>query len=224
MKNSEKTTKFAGPGMKNLPGGKIDPAHTGIPSLTVATAKSHEDLSSDLNFSSGGDANSPAIQDAGALVSMPALTTDANVRTAERTSEMVALHAVRLTRSDSDSLSVVIKPGGGTELSLELRQKNGVIEAQAVLQRGDFQALNQQWPDLQQKLEQRGIKLAALGGENNLSSGDMGQFSRQQKNQTSEESAQQASAFAEFTMAMNRGGATARLATVSNVNANEWWA
>jgi hypothetical protein len=135
---------------------------------------------------------------------------------------MVALNAVRLARSDAESLSVVIKPGGGAELSLELRQRNGVIEAQAVLQRGDFQAMNQHWPDLQQKLEERGIKLAPLGGENSFSSGDPGQFSRPQKDQSSEEAAQQASAFAEFTMAMNRGGATARLATVAN--ANEWWA
>jgi hypothetical protein len=224
MKNLENANKFAGSGMKNLPGGKIDPAHAPVPQLQLVAAPSRDNSGSDLNFSSGGNTNSPAVHDAGTLVSTPSLTTDAHVRTAERTSEMVALHAVRLARSDMDSLSVVIKPGAGTELSLELRQKNGGIEAQAVLQRGDFQALNQHWPDLQQKLEQRGIKLAPLGGENNLSSGDLGQFSRGQKNQSNEESAQQASAFAEFTVAINRGGATARLATVASATANEWWA
>ncbi|HTB82184.1 MAG TPA: hypothetical protein VK742_00890 [Candidatus Sulfotelmatobacter sp.] len=221
MKNSENANKFAGSGMKNLPGGKIDPSPAAVPHPAVAGAQSHGDFDPDLNFLSGGNANSTALHEAGTLISVP-LTTDVQVRTAERTTEMVALQAVRLSRSDAESLSVVIKPGAGTELSLELRQKNGVIEAQAVLQRGDFQALNQHWPDLQQKLEQRGIKLAPLGGENNFSPGDQGQFSRQQPDQSSEESAQQASAFAEFTMAMNRGGATARLATATN--ANEWWA
>ena len=221
MKNSENANKSAGSGLKNLPGGKIDPAHAAVPHLAVAGSQSHGDFDPDLNFLSGGNANSTALHEAGTLISVP-LTTNGNVQTAERTSEMVAVQAVRLARSDAESLSVVIKPGAGTELSLELRQKNGVIEAQAVLQRGDFQALNQHWPDLQQKLEQRGIKLAPLGGENNFSSGEPGQFSRQQKDQSSEESAQQASAFAEFTMAMTRGGATARLAAVTN--ANEWWA
>ena len=56
-------------------------------------------------------------------------------------------------KSDAESLSVVIRPGAGTELSLELRQRNGAVEAHAILQRGDFQMLNQHWPELQAQLE-----------------------------------------------------------------------
>ena len=132
------------------------------------------------------------------------------------------MHSVRLAKSDAESMSVVIRPGAGTELSLELRQRDGAVEAHAVLARGDFQMLNQYWPELQAKLEQRGIKLAPLGGEENFTSADNGNFSRQQSPER-EESAQQAAAFAEFTVAMNRGGgATARLATT--ISGNEWWA
>jgi hypothetical protein len=124
---------------------------------------------------------------------------------------MVASHALRLVDSSASSLQVVIKPGAGTELSLELRQRNGTVEAEATLQRGDFQLMNQHWPELQQKLEQRGIKLAPLGGEENFLAGDNANFQQQQSSR--EDEAQRASAFAEFTLAVNPGGATARLAT-----------
>lgn len=82
--------------------------------------------------------------------------------------------------------------------------------------------LNQHWPELQAKLEQRGVKLAALGGEaNGFSFTGNGNFSQQQSS-SREEQAQRAAAFAEFTVAMNRGGATARHSPP--VNGNEWWA
>jgi hypothetical protein len=131
------------------------------------------------------------------------------MRAVERTHDMMALHSMRLVESKSDSLSVVIKPAVGTELSLELRQRDGGVEAQATLTRGDHQFLNQHWPELQQRLELRGIKLSPLGGETNFSANDNGNFQRQQA--ANEEMAQQASAFAEFA---SIGGATARLAPV----------
>jgi hypothetical protein len=86
------------------------------------------------------------------------------------------------------------------------------VEAQATLTRGDHQFLNQHWPELQQRLELRGIKLSPLGGETNFSANDNGNFQRQQA--SNEEMAQQASAFAEFASVGSIGGATARLAPV----------
>jgi hypothetical protein len=125
---------------------------------------------------------------------------------------MMALHSMRLVESKLDSMSVVIKPAVGTELSLELRQRNGSVEAQATLTRGDHQFLSDHWSELQQRLEQRGVKLAALGSETSFSANGNGQF---QQNQASrEEAAQQASAFAEFASIGNSGGATARLAPI----------
>jgi hypothetical protein len=97
----------------------------------------------------------------------------------ERTHELVATHAMRLENSGNTSLTVVIKPGGGTQMSLELRQQGNGIEAQASLQQGDYKHLSQNWPELQQRLEQRGIRLAPLtdDGSAAFSSGTGGQGS-----------------------------------------------
>jgi hypothetical protein len=84
-------------------------------------------------------------------------------------------------------MQVVIKPDAGTQLSLELRQQGGNVEVQAVLHQGDFNHLNQQWPDLQQRLEERGIRLAPLTDEgaasNNTSDSEMFQNKQNQANE-----------------------------------------
>jgi hypothetical protein len=104
---------------------------------------------------------------------------DSHARMVDRTHDMVAVHATRLVNAGLDSLQVVIKPGAGMQLSLELRQHGNSVEAQAVLQQGDFNRLNEHWPELQQRLEQRGIRLAPLTGENTASSGDTSNFNHQ---------------------------------------------
>ena len=79
----------------------------------------------------------------------------------------MALHAIRLVDSKLESVRVVIKPGADLQLSLDMRQRGDAIDARVVLQRGDFGHLNQHWPELQQRLEQRGIRLAPLAGSEN---------------------------------------------------------
>jgi hypothetical protein len=91
-----------------------------------------------------------------------ALISDPRVRSLERTQDMVALHSMRLRDLKTDSLQVVIKPGSGLQLSLDLRQRGDEIEVQALLQRGDFDHLNRHWSELQQRLESRGVRLANL--------------------------------------------------------------
>jgi hypothetical protein len=217
MKNSDKTNKVAGLDVQVLPGGTngtsretVLPAHA-----TFMEVRSSEKQNQDFNLPlpSANPAPVDAPETAG-IAALPSLT-DARMRDVERTHDLVSINALRMVDSKSDSLQVVIKPGPGTELSLELRHRNGTVEAEAVLQRGDYQLMNQHWPELQAKLEQRGIKLAPLGSETSFSTAGngnagTGNFSRQQSSR--EEAAQQASAFAEFAVAMNRGGATARLA------------
>jgi hypothetical protein len=107
-------------------------------------------------------------------------------RALERTQELVVLNAMRLNSSSAEALQVVIRPDAGTQLSLELHQRGDGVEAQATLQRGDFEHLNQQWPALQQQLEQRGIRLAPLGGEavaSNSGGADHFQNNRSQGNE-----------------------------------------
>jgi len=122
-------------------------------------------------------------------------------RAVERTHDMVALHAMRLVDAKTDSLSVVIKPGAGMQLSLEMRQHGDGIDIQAVLQRGDFEHLSQHWPELQQRLEQRGIRLAPLtGGDNTLAGGGANGFEQAHREFASADPLE-ASAFAAFALA-----------------------
>jgi hypothetical protein len=226
MKKTENTNKVAGLDVQVLPGGTNDTAReTVLPAQAVVMpVRSSEKLNSDFNLPISSPVASASTAASGtsetsSVVILPSLT-DARMRDVERTHDLVSLHALRMVDSTSSSLQMVIKPGAGTELSLELRHRNGGIEAEAILQHGDFQLMNQHWPELQQKLEQRGIKLAPLGGEANSFTPDGGNSSRQQP--SPEEAAQQASAFAEFTVAMNRGGATARLAPVMADGWESW--
>jgi hypothetical protein len=220
MKNSDKTNKVAGLDVQVLPGGMNGTAReTVLPvQATVTAVRSSEKQNSDFNLPLAQANPAPVdVSETASIVALPSLT-DARMRDIERTHDLVSIHALRMVDAKSDSLQVVIRPGAGTELSLELRHRNGSVEAEAILQRGDFQLMNQHWPELQAKLEQRGIKLSPLGGETNFTATGnantgTGNFSRQQSSR--EEAAQQASAFAEFTVAMNRGGATARLAPVT---------
>ena len=110
---------------------------------------------------------------------------DVRLRGLERVQDMVVLHAARLSDSGNSSLQVVIKPGVGTQLSLELRQRGDGVEAQAVLQHGDFEHLKQQWPALQQQLEQRGIRLAPLVADGNFAGNGENNF-QQKQNQSAE--------------------------------------
>jgi hypothetical protein len=80
----------------------------------------------------------------------------------ERTREMVSLQVIRLQEVGMDEMHVVIKPDIGLQLSLHLQQRGGGVEVQAVLDRGNFGLLNRHWPELQQQLELRGVRVAPL--------------------------------------------------------------
>ncbi len=216
MKNQQKTNKVAGPDAKVLPVGENGAVRGyNLPSqLPVTPVRAADNRGMDFNFSfSNGSSQTAAAENTPALniVDLPSLM-DARMRALDRTQDMMSLHAMRLIESKSDVLSVVIKPSVDTEMSLELHLHPEGIEARATLTRGDHDFLSQHWPELQERLEQRGIKLAPLGGETDFSAGGNNQFQRPQTSQ--EEAAQQASAFAEFASAGTNGGATARLALV----------
>lgn len=222
MKKADKMNKVAGSDLQILPGaGQESPRDTVLmPRLAVAAVRTLENNPQDFSPAfTAGETAQPLAATASATtfnpVELPSLT-DARLKSMERTHDMVSLHAMRLVESKSDVLSVVIKPAVGTELTLELRQREGGVEALAVLSRGDYQFLNQHWPELQQRLEQRGIKLAPLGGEANFSHN----HNQQQQRSAREEAAMEsAAAFAEFAAV---GGATARRAM--SLNGWESWA
>jgi len=216
MKNPQNANKVAGLDVKVLPVGasaaedkkNLPPSAGGLPTRAA------DSRVPDWNFAHANGGNHAPTVEASQffnVVDLPSLA-EARLRALDRAHDMMALHAMRLVESKSDALSVVIKPSVGTELSLELRQRAGGVEAHATLVRGDREFLSQHWPELQQRLEQRGIKLSSLGGTSDFFAGNAGQFRQQQSSQ--EQAALQASAFAEFAAAAPTGGATARLAVV----------
>jgi len=214
MKNSQETNKVADPTVKVLPGapnGVANEQNLPLPEAGPVRAATTAGANSDFALAAADSPSQVSTPAALSSMDLPSLS-DTQMRALERAHDMVVLHTMRLVESKSDGLSVIIKPSVGTELSLELRQRGDGVEAQATLTRGDHEFLSQHWPDLQQRLEQRGIKLASLGGE---TSGDFvaGGHSQFQPDQSpAEEAAQQASAFAEFASSGPSGGASARLA------------
>ncbi len=126
---------------------------------------------------------------------------DLRSRALDRAHDIMALHAIRLVDSNLESVRVVIKPGAGLQLSLEMRQRGGTIDAQVIVQRGDFGHLSQHWPELQQRLEQRGIRLAPLAsGENSITDAGANGFQQPQREFTHPDPVS-ASAFVGFALA-----------------------
>ncbi len=213
MKKTDKLNKFAGAMEKILPGNAAITAREGNSAaradLVVATNMADGSASSrnaaDPSFSTNLIAGSSALDD--------------RSRALERMHEMVVQHATRLNTSGVAALQVVIKPGAGTQLSLELRQSSGGgVEVRATLQHGDFNHLNQGWPELQQRLEQRGIRLAALAGDGSFAAGQRENSFQQKHNLPAE-------AFGEFVPAVAATGTFARPATVAAARRGwETWA
>jgi hypothetical protein len=186
MKNTDQTNKVAGPGEKVLPGGAIPAAReNNLPGRASAVPVSARVTPLEADAATVPAAQDGTVRSAGPADDAAAVSSFSDIRSQalERAHDLMAWHATRLVGANSDSLQVVIKPDAGTQLSLELRQRGGGIEAQAILQKGDFENLKQHWPELQQRLEQRGIKLAPLaGGENSAAwSGSQGFKNRQDR-------------------------------------------
>jgi hypothetical protein len=141
---------------------------------------------SSTTFTDSTNPNNSSATSASALDRVESFSpTDLQLQALERTHELVASHAMRLENVDRDTLTVVLKPGAGTQISLELRQNSDGIQAQAALQQGDYQHLNQNWSDLQQRLDQRGIRLGPLLDQGSFGNGGNEQ-SKPQSNQPAE--------------------------------------
>lgn len=197
MKKAEKVQKTAEPSQQKLPSDStVIAGQEGVRAALPVSTSSSADAEKLALVS--GSVNSPAGPEASissAAASTP--SNDARLATLEKTHDLVAAHALRLSQSGNDLLRVIIEPGGGTRLSLELRFGNGGIEAQALLHGGDFQFLSSHWAELQQRLEPRGVHLSALGCSDQPSSGQ--ERFQQSSHQAAEEQPAR-SAFAEFAL------------------------
>jgi hypothetical protein len=207
MKNTEEMNKVAGLDEKDekvLPGNVISLAQeknlpTDAADVPVSLHGQRSNTITDISPTAISTATAVSAPTGEALTASSII--DLRARAVDRTYDMVALQAGRLEDSSLTSLQVVIKPGAGMQLSLELRQHGDGVDAQAVLQRGDMSYLSQHWPELQQRLEQRGVRLAPLTGQENFGAGN-GQngFQQSPQQQSAEQDPLFASAFAEFAL------------------------
>ena len=201
MKKTDKANKIAGPVEKILPENVDSPvSENNLPapdSLTRSALRSNPGLVMQGSSSQSNDATGTAAVTGAAT----AAVFDVRTRALERTHDIIALHAMRMGDSKIDSLHVVIKPGAGLQLSLEMRQRNGGIEAQMTLQRGDFSHFNRHWPELQQRLEQRGIRMAPLATDSNAAAGSGTDHFRKSQREFSETDPLPAGALPYFALA-----------------------
>ena len=222
MKKAEKMQKVAGSAEQDLPGnpasGSEDlPKGQKITEKAAAHGEKADPTAIELptRISTSVESPSSTITNAG-----PA---SLDTRVLERTHDIVALHAMRLTDTGAATLHVVVKPGAGIQLSLELRQSARGIEVSASLHKGDYDQLNQHWPDLQQRLEARGVRVSSLTPSENYTG--TGHHFHQSKQQSSQQDSLQAGAFAEFALAGSMTEAPgARAARASAHRGWESWA
>lgn len=223
MKNTDNAPKIAGDLEQSLPGVTVvaaaqSPAREKPAPKAVSRMESPETTA--VGNSSAVDRAPAVLESSSSSLISASSQTDLRVRALDRTHDIMALHGMRLKESNADSLHVVIKPGAGLQLSLQLKQNGDGIEAHAVLQRGDFNQLNQHWTELQQRLEQRGIRLAPLGHENSAASNSNENF-QHQPHPPAEQDSLSAGAFAELALA---GSSAPRFSRAAGQRGWESWA
>ncbi len=87
---------------------------------------------------------------------------------AERVAHLVNQQVIMVRQSGDNNLAVSLKLDAHTELSLQLSQHNGQIQASLRCERGNVEGLGQHWSDLQTSLAKQNVQLLPL--ENNGSS------------------------------------------------------
>jgi hypothetical protein len=86
---------------------------------------------------------------------------------AARLVESIRTEVASLRQHGDNAVTVVLRPDSGTQLSIDLSvARDGTIRAVARCDRGDFQSLHTQWPQLQQSLAAHGIRVADLSNQN----------------------------------------------------------
>jgi hypothetical protein len=127
---------------------------------------------------------------------------------------------VGLQHANANSLAVVLKPDGNTEISLHFSLRHGHFEALAVLERGDYRSLTSEWGQLQSRLADQGIRLAALASNLPHNTGFAGGQSSSPKQPQDEASS------ADFPRPAiaSSPARTSEARIVRSTTGREWWA
>lgn len=200
MQNSEPLNEFTGSTMQNMPGR----SSTAAPLVATAIAERgvHPRTETERDPILVG-ATTPSLtatrsETASAVSIQPTISG----RVLDRAEDLMALHGLRLRDSGRESLQVTIKPDSNLHLALNIQFRDGAIEVNAQLQRGDHELLSRHWGDLQQQLEGRGIRLNSLNATDSQPAGQQGSAFSQQSRQHRErdEHTTRTGAIAEFAL------------------------
>lgn len=98
----------------------------------------------------------------GATVAPPAETTATHRAEGTPVYRSIESAVLGVSRQESGSVEVVLTPDTQTQISLHVKMEQGHLRAQAVLERGDYDALKAGWGNLQSRLAEHGVRLAPL--------------------------------------------------------------
>ena len=193
MQKAEKTNELSASAQQNLPVAPAGVAGEELPAAITRTVNSlsrqeKSELTSATDSPVTGVASPSETVSSASHASPPA--PEAPLRSLERANDLMSLHASRLRDSGADSLQVVIKPGPGMQLSLNLQMRDGSVEMHATLDRGDFDFLSRQWSELQQQLESHGVRLAPLASGAQNSGGNQNLFQQADRQKENQDTAQ----------------------------------
>ena len=100
-------------------------------------------------------------------------------------------HIQSIRSGGADSLEVTLSPEAGTELLLRVEKIEGEIHVRLRFERGDFAALESQWPQIQQALAAQGIKAESLDSGAGGYAGQPDRHDRQESGEETRSSANQ---------------------------------
>ncbi len=155
-------------GMKNLPGAErvLEVPVARVPSRAEPSRDARHDLQVDAAVS---QFSATTTLSSGATSATNSTASVSDVPAVERVARAVIEGVVQLRHTGTESVTVVLKPDGGTELLLRVEMRDGALSAQLHFQRGDRGALDQHWDELQRRLAEQGVRLsraedAGMGG------------------------------------------------------------
>jgi len=161
MKNSTQKNQIAGSREQILPGSGNDALSASSTPESVVQREQSGRLSSHgeaVSMAMGSGRATGSVQGSGELPPLsgtPLKVSEQLLLTLNR--EVMQFKSIR-----AESMAVVLKPDTHTEIFLHLSMRNGGIDVQARFDRGDFSALNSQWTQLQQTMQQQGVRLSSL--------------------------------------------------------------
>jgi hypothetical protein len=216
MQKMQDANENAAPAEQNLP---ISAA-----SFSVSHSSDREHKAALASMSANGTSTSTtAISPGAANGPQPAQT--ASVATDAQAARSVLAHRSienlmrSFPRQDSGSVSVVLTPDANTQVALHVKMQQGQMQAQAVLERGDYSALKADWGSLQSRLSDQGVRLAPLSSsvDPRSSSGSGGSFSQQPQRDVQAENETPS-------LTSNKPRASQSAAPAATAHRREWWA